>query len=82
MPAGKATDVRGDRGQDGQQAGDGGPVRALQRKLYRAAKQSSSHRFQALFDRSTARKCSGGGVWTPHWGDRTSRLARSDPWDR
>ena len=43
--------MRGDRAQDGQQAGDGDPVRALQRKLYRAAKQSRSRRFHALFDK-------------------------------
>jgi hypothetical protein len=48
---GEANDVRGDRAQDGQQAGDGDPVRALQRKLYRAAKQSRNRRFHALFDK-------------------------------
>jgi group II intron reverse transcriptase/maturase len=51
MPAGKANDVRGDRAQDGQQARDGDPVRALQRKLYRAAKQRPGRRFHALFDK-------------------------------
>jgi RNA-directed DNA polymerase len=51
MPEGQANDVRGDHAQDGQQAGDGDPVRALQHKLYRAAKQSRSRRFHALFDK-------------------------------
>jgi hypothetical protein len=51
MPAEQADDVRGDLAQDGQQAGDGDPVRALQHKLYRAAKQSRNRRFHALFDK-------------------------------
>jgi RNA-directed DNA polymerase len=51
MPAREANDVRGDRPQGGQQAGDGDPVRALQRKLYRAAKQRPGRRFHALFDK-------------------------------
>jgi RNA-directed DNA polymerase len=51
MPAAMANDVRRDRAQDGQQAGDGDPVRVLQHKLYRAAKQSRSRRFHALFDK-------------------------------
>jgi hypothetical protein len=51
MPAARANDVRRDRARDGQQAGDGDPVRVLQHKLYRAAKQSRSRRFHALFDK-------------------------------
>lgn len=47
-----ANDVRGDRAQDGHEvAGDLDPVRALQHKLYRAAKQCRSRRFHALFDK-------------------------------
>ena len=52
MPAEQANDVRGDRAQDGHEvAGDLDPVRALQHKLYRAAKQCRSRRFHALFDK-------------------------------
>jgi RNA-directed DNA polymerase len=47
----EANDARGDHAQDGQQAGDLDPVRVLQHKLYRAAKQSRSRRFHALFDK-------------------------------
>ena len=52
MPAEQANDVRGDRAQDGHEvAGDLDPVRVLQHKLYRAAKQCRSRRFHALFDK-------------------------------
>jgi len=52
MPAGQANNVRREPAQDGPRvAGDLDPVRVLQRKLYRAAKQSRSRRFHALFDK-------------------------------
>lgn len=48
----EANDVRREPAQDGPTAaGDLDPVRALQHKLYRAAKQSRSRRFHALFDK-------------------------------
>ncbi len=36
------------------------PVRALQRVLYRSAKQDRDRRFHALYDKSPAATCSGG----------------------